>query len=65
MKKLVLVFAVSSLLLNASCRQEKVNREATEIEVLEEGPEEIWEDTTDIMEEDSMQVVGDSTETVL
>ncbi len=65
MKKLFVVFAVSGLLFTASCGKEKVDQEATEVEILEEGSEEVLEDTIEIMEEDSVEAVGDSLEVVL
>lgn len=60
MKKLLTVFAVSGLLFTASCGQEKVDQEATEVEIFEQESEEILEDTIEIIEEDSVEIVGDS-----
>jgi outer membrane murein-binding lipoprotein Lpp len=60
MKKLSLVFAVVGLLFTASCGKEKVDQEATEVEILEEESEEILQDTIEIMEEDSVEIAGDS-----
>lgn len=65
MKKLFVVFAVSGLLFTASCGKEKVDQEATEVEIMEEESEEILEDTIEIMEEDSLGTAGDSVEVVL
>lgn len=66
MKKLLLVFAVSSLLFTASCGNEKVDQEATtEVEILEEKSEEILEDTIEILEEDSVEIAGDSVEVAI
>jgi hypothetical protein len=65
MKKLLLVFAVSGLLFTASCGKEKVDQEATEIEIMEEESEEILEDTIEIMEEDSVVSAGDSVEVAI
>jgi len=64
MKKLIAVFAVSGLLFTASCGKEKVDEEATEVEIFEEEPEVILDDTLEIMEEDSAEVLGDSVEEV-
>ena len=64
MKKLFAVFAVSGLLFTASCGKEKVDEEATEVEIFEEEPEVILDDTLEIMEEDSAEVLGDSVEEV-
>lgn len=65
MKKLFVVFAVSGLLFTASCGKEKVDQEATEVEILEEESEEPLEDTVEIMEEDSVEIAGDSVEVVI
>jgi len=65
MKKLLLVFAVSGLLFTASCGNEKVDQEATEVEIMEEESEEILEDTIEIMEEDSVEIAGDSVEVAI
>jgi hypothetical protein len=63
MKKVFTLFAVAGLLFTASCGKEKVDQEATEIEIMEEEPEEILDDSIEILEEDSIQ--SDSVEVAI
>jgi len=63
MKKVFTLFAVAGLLFTASCGKEKVDQEATEIEIMEEESEETLDDSIDILEEDSLQ--SDSVEVTI
>lgn len=65
MKKLFTVFAVSGLLFTASCGKEKVDQEATEVEIMEEESDVFMEEPLDMMEEDSVEIVGDSIEVAI
>jgi len=65
MKKVFTLFAVASLLFTASCGKEKVDQEATEVEIMEEESEESLDDSIEILEEDSVEIVGDSVEVAL
>lgn len=56
MKKVFALFAVAGLLFTASCGNEKVDEEATEIEIMEDDSNEMMEDSVEIMAEDSVDV---------
>ena len=60
MKKVFVLFAVAGLFLTASCGNEKVDQEATEIEILEEDPAETMYDSAEILENDSVDVDPDT-----
>ncbi len=60
MKKVFAVFAVVGLFFASSCGNAKVDQEASEIEIMEGEPEEILDDSMEIMEEDSSALPVDS-----